>query len=244
MPTALQNLVIFGDSLSDIGNKREAPTGWLARAAKLMRTNEIGRYSDGKNWTDFLIEWAGAQSLVLFDRKETEVSSAEHRSLSEKSFILGTNVGKSLPVRYVNYAEGGAIAASDWRPMAGSLGYLKDQVAAYIKQRRGMGSAFTGNTLHIIWIGLNDIITAERWGVSTRALSRRSTWSSRVGRPRRGRRSIRGFSNGYGGQPCRPCVGRPVGLWLSPGYCLCSSTAFRFRRTALVNEWSSPSTRT
>ncbi|GAB2507570.1 hypothetical protein [Nocardia heshunensis] len=61
MPIPIQNLVVLGDSLSDIGIKRESPAGMFARALGKMRTNEVGRYSDGKNWTDFVVEWIGGQ---------------------------------------------------------------------------------------------------------------------------------------------------------------------------------------
>ena len=171
MPIAIQNLVVLGDSLSDIGIKREAPTGMIARATGKMRTNEVGRYSDGKNWTDFLVEWIGGQPLIRRSKKETEDATAPHRQLTTNSLVLGTNIGDMYPVRYANYAEGGAIATSDWRPKAGALGYLKDQVAAYIAARREMQAVvmpgadralYDGQTLHIIWIGLNDLITAER----------------------------------------------------------------------------------
>ncbi|MEV6554953.1 SGNH/GDSL hydrolase family protein [Nocardia sp. NPDC051756] len=153
---------MLGDSLSDVGNKREAPTGLFARAIKAMRTNEIGRYSDGKNWTDFLIEWAGADPLVQSTKELTEQATEYHRSLTKHSMLLKTDVDSNPPVRYANYAEGGAIAGSDWSPKAGALGYLKTQVAQYIKARKALGDQFTGDTMHIIWIGLNDIVTAER----------------------------------------------------------------------------------
>ena len=162
MPIALQNLIVLGDSLSDIGIKRDAPTGMFARAAGAMRTNEVGRYSDGKNWTDYLIEWTGADPLVKGDAKKTEDATKLHRSLTNYSLLLGTRAGENPPLHYANYAEGGAIAASDWKPKAGALGYLKTEVATYIKARKALGAGFGGNTMHIVWIGLNDIVTAER----------------------------------------------------------------------------------
>ncbi len=162
MPIALQNLIVLGDSLSDIGIKRKAPTGMFARAAGAMRTNEIGRYSDGKNWTDYLIEWTGADPLVQGDAKTTEDATKHHRSLTTNSLLLGTQAGENPPLHYANYAEGGAIAASDWKPKAGALGYLKTEVANYIDARRALGDGFGGHTMHIVWIGLNDIVTAER----------------------------------------------------------------------------------
>lgn len=173
-PTPVQNLIVLGDSLSDIGIKRTAPAGMFARAAGLMRTNEVGRYSDGKNWTDFVVEWMGGGSLIGADKDETESLTKVHRSLTEvQSNVVGSNAGNLLPVRYANYAEGGAIASCDWSPTG--LGYLKTQVEAYIKARQALlhkdtqavldGTAhdqYSGQTLHIIWIGLNDLITAKR----------------------------------------------------------------------------------
>ncbi|MFI2473354.1 SGNH/GDSL hydrolase family protein [Nocardia xishanensis] len=173
-PTPIQNLIVLGDSLSDIGIKRTAPAGRFARAAGLMRTNEVGRYSDGKNWTDFLVEWMGGTSLIGANKDETESLTKVHRTLTGvQSNIIGSNAGSLPPVRYANYAEGGAVAASDWSPAG--LGYLKTQVDAYIKARRALlagdtqavldGTAqdqYTGHTLHVIWIGLNDLVTAER----------------------------------------------------------------------------------
>ncbi|MRH87821.1 hypothetical protein GFY24_10225 [Nocardia sp. SYP-A9097] len=164
MPTSIQNLIVLGDSLSDIGIKREAPTGMFARALGKMRTNEVGRYSDGKNWADFLVEWMGGEPLIRGDKKQTEYATEPHRTLTTNSLVLRTNFGDLAPVKYANYAEGGAIAASDWKPKAGALGYLKEQVSAYINARRKLidQNQFTGHTMHIIWIGLNDIITAKR----------------------------------------------------------------------------------
>jgi hypothetical protein len=76
--------------------------------------------------------------------------------------MLRTDRGGNRPVLYANYAEGGAIAASDWKPIYGALSYLKDEAAKYIKARKALGSNYYGATLHIIWIGLNDLITAQR----------------------------------------------------------------------------------
>lgn len=164
MPTQIRNLIVLGDSLSDIGIKREAPTGIFARATGRMRTNEVGRFSDGANWTDFLVEWAGSDSLIRDNQRNTESATAPHRSLNRDSLLIGTDTATLGPLRYANYAEGGAIAASDWKPMAGALGYIKDQVTEYIAARKALQHAgqYDGPTLHIIWIGLNDIVTAGR----------------------------------------------------------------------------------
>ncbi|WP_182434978.1 SGNH/GDSL hydrolase family protein [Nocardia seriolae] len=175
MPTAIQNLIVLGDSLSDIGIKRESPAGMFARAAGMMRTNEVGRYSDGKNWTDYLVEWIGGQPLIRANKKETEEATAPHRKLTTDSMVLGATANAlQFPVFYANYAEGGAVAADDTEDKGGALGHLRAQVEKYIAARRelqknpppaarGMTQEqFPGPTLHIIWIGLNDLITVAR----------------------------------------------------------------------------------
>ncbi|WP_280394474.1 SGNH/GDSL hydrolase family protein, partial [Nocardia brasiliensis] len=96
------------------------------------------------------------------DKDATESATLPHRSLTTRSMLLKTDTNANPPLFYANYAEGGAIAASDWKPKAGALGYLKDEIEAYLAARRAMGANYRGHTLHIIWIGLNDIVTAER----------------------------------------------------------------------------------
>lgn len=155
MPTKLDNLIIFGDSMSDIGSKREQPLGMVARAMGWMRTNEVGRYSDGRIWTDFLWQWAGGRDLVHKDASTSRSDSAIHRQLSQDS-LKNPSLGR--PITYCNYAEGGAMGASD-RPSTG-LGIFKDQVARYIEERQK--TSLSGNTLHIIWFGLNDLVTNPR----------------------------------------------------------------------------------
>ena len=154
--TTIRNLIIFGDSMSDIGNKRVQAMGGIARLLSLMRVNEVGRYSDGRNWTDYIWEWATGNRLIAVDKETSLAATACHRSLSKDS-ANGSEV-LSSPVHYANYAEGGAMGASD-RAGAG-LGYYKDQVLRYIEERKKY--PIPGNTLHIIWFGLNDLITNGR----------------------------------------------------------------------------------
>lgn len=152
---AISNLIIFGDSMSDIGNKRETKMGMIARGLGLMRTNEVGRFSDGRNWTDFLWQWAGGRRLVTENQATSLAMTEVHRSLGPDS---NQDSGFGRPFHYVNYAEGGAMGASD-RPATG-LGTFKDQVLRYVKEREAF--ALRGNTLHIIWFGLNDLVTNNR----------------------------------------------------------------------------------
>jgi hypothetical protein len=77
----IYNFIVFGDSMSDIGIKRET---YLIRAvrfgqavlpiASLIRINEIGRFSDRKNWTDFLWEWSGGE------RSASSICCLQYRS--------------------------------------------------------------------------------------------------------------------------------------------------------------------
>jgi hypothetical protein len=57
---------------------------------------------------------------------------------------------------------GGAIVTTDWAPKFGALTYLRGQVEDYIAQRTHLSKPFEGATMHVIWIGLNDFVTAKR----------------------------------------------------------------------------------
>jgi hypothetical protein len=186
----IRNVVVLGDSLSDIGNKWTWPSGQLGRLFGRMRVNETGRFSDGKNWTDFLVDWCSGESLMWGNRDLTIRRSADFRSLSRNS-VLGVNTWDApapvkwktveeylarsrerdeLPtttgqeIRYVNYSQGGCIATRDYdlAPMLGMLTNLREQVTEYVKQRSSRADAYDGATLHVIWIGLNDFVTVER----------------------------------------------------------------------------------
>ncbi|WP_216901614.1 SGNH/GDSL hydrolase family protein [Nocardia alni] len=159
----LSNLVVFGDSLSDIGIMNKTFLGGFAKAIGEMTTNETGRYSDGRNWTDYIYEWVGSDSLVGLDAGATKKKSTVFQSLTENSKIPNSNsVEKGPLVYYANFAKGGAVAANDKLAKGGTLSYLTAQCDQYIEQRKKLGAKFTGATLHVIWIGLNDIVTAER----------------------------------------------------------------------------------
>lgn len=159
----LQNLIVFGDSLSDIGIMSDTYLGMVASITGAMTTNETGRYSDGRNWTDFIYEWAGSDKLVALDASATIKNSKKFQALTEQSLIpLSNSVQNGPLVRYANLAKGGAVAASDKLAKGGALSYLSAQCDQYLEQRKQLGTKFTGDTLHIIWIGLNDIVTCNR----------------------------------------------------------------------------------
>ncbi|TSC33126.1 SGNH/GDSL hydrolase family protein [Corallococcus sp. Z5C101001] len=160
----IDNLIIFGDSMSDIGNKAATGLGGFANTVGLMQVNELGRFSDGKNWTDFVWEWAGGLSMFRgadpFDeestaKKESVAATVVHRSLTVDS---NEDSGFGRPITYVNYAEGGAMGASD-RPSTG-LGTFRQQVLRFRAELTRC--PLSGTTLFIIWFGLNDLVTNKR----------------------------------------------------------------------------------
>ncbi|MEV7808391.1 hypothetical protein AB0O28_36125 [Microbispora sp. NPDC088329] len=198
----IKNLVILGDSMSDIGNKWLWPTGELGRLSRAMRVNETGRFSDGKNWTDFVVEWSTGETLMWGNRDLAISKSTNYRTLSGYS-VLGVESWdrpvqpkppldldeylqmlenerkakgkgkekedeeeekkeKPPEIKYVNYAMGGSIVTTDWAPKFGALTYLRGQVEDHITQREMLGKSFGGPTMHVIWIGLNDFVTALR----------------------------------------------------------------------------------
>ncbi|MEU9187349.1 hypothetical protein AB0D14_22970 [Streptomyces sp. NPDC048484] len=190
----IKNVVILGDSMSDIGNKWIWPSGQVGRLFGRMRVNETGRFSDGKNWTDFLVEWSTGEALMWGNSDLTIRKSTDYRTLSNYS-VLDVDPGDKPPqmkswrslddclkqlnqektqstkpvnlperIKYVNYAMGGCIATRDWTiaPKFGALSYLRGQVEDYIGQRKALDTQFAGPTLHVVWIGLNDFVTAER----------------------------------------------------------------------------------
>ncbi|MBJ6765957.1 hypothetical protein JGU66_34825 [Myxococcaceae bacterium JPH2] len=186
--THIKNLIIFGDSMSDIGTKAQSGMGGFAEFFGLMQVNELGRFSDGRNWTDFLWEWAGGVSMfrpaqvrfVIPDEPppkpappptspliESQAATVVHRSLtvdSDQDSGRGlTNPsdpfsGSGRAFTYVNYAEGGAMGASD-RSKIG-CGTFRDQINRFTTQVRA--HPLHGETLFIIWFGLNDLVTNNR----------------------------------------------------------------------------------
>ncbi|EFR6822109.1 hypothetical protein HYF16_003868 [Salmonella enterica] len=150
----IKRLVIFGDSLSDIGNKRELPEGILARVLGLMRVNEAGRFSDGKNWTDFIWEWSGGRSMFQ-NNAETTRSMTKLLHLTFNGYKFNTT-----PFSYTNYSEGGAMGSSD-NPKLG-LGYFKEQKERFLKNVKEYNIDTAEPTLILVWFGLNDLVTNKR----------------------------------------------------------------------------------
>ncbi|RKH03749.1 hypothetical protein D7X74_35960, partial [Corallococcus sp. CA047B] len=186
--TTIKNLIIFGDSMSDIGTKADSGMGAFANFFGLMQVNEQGRFSDRKNWTDFFWEWAGGTSLfrpgvVRFNDPdapprrsplpptspliETRAATLVHRTLtvdssqdsgSGRTHPGDSSSGHGRAFTYVNYAEGGAMGASDHSKIG--LGTFQQQYERFRTQAHAL--PLEGDTMFIIWFGLNDLVTNNR----------------------------------------------------------------------------------
>lgn len=158
MTTIIKNLVVFGDSLSDIGIKWQTKSGRMARALNQMYVTPTGRFSDCRNWTDFMFEESTGLSMVVTSTATTIALSKRHTSLTARSVVTVPSDNSDL--LYVNYAEGGA--CGDTPAAKGPfLGTFKNQVDAFEAAYRANG-LLPGDTLFIIWFGANDLYTANR----------------------------------------------------------------------------------
>ncbi|WP_150492860.1 hypothetical protein [Streptomyces kanamyceticus] len=92
----MKNVVVFGDNLSDIGNRWIWPTERSGRSPGTLCVNESGRFSDGKNWTDFLVEWSTGDALMWGNSDLTIRKSADYRTLSRHS-VLDVDPGDEPP---------------------------------------------------------------------------------------------------------------------------------------------------
>ena len=156
MTTTIKRLIIFGDSLSDIGVKRNTLLGAFAALLGKMRTNQVNRFSDNRNWTDFIWEWAGGQPLIITNKATSDAAALPHLTWSQNS-SAGSAQGN--PVYYANYAEGGAMGGSDRYGVG--LGTFREQFERYKKDLKKYGPA-PGAGLYLIWFGLNDLVTNNR----------------------------------------------------------------------------------
>jgi phospholipase/lecithinase/hemolysin len=166
MTTQVKRLIVFGDSLSDIGVKRQTITGTVASLLGLMRTNQVLRYSDNRNWTDFIWEWAGGRPLIRVDRDTSLAAAVPHLTWAANS---NDGSAQGAPLYYANYAEGGAMGGADrW---GAGLGTFREQANRYLKDLQNYGPS-PGVGLYLIWFGLNDLVTNGRDPTDMRAVAR------------------------------------------------------------------------
>ncbi|MDH4564618.1 SGNH/GDSL hydrolase family protein [Pseudomonas sp. BN411] len=161
----IDTVVVFGDSLSDIGKKWVTKSGRMARATGQMSVSPSGRFSDCRNWTDFMFEEATQRTMIANTAQTTIELSNRHTTLSNKSMLnaqsLGLNNGQGFNnFQYANYAEGGACGDTPVR-LGNFLGTFDDQIKAF-KTDCNSNNITLGNTLFIVWFGANDLYTADR----------------------------------------------------------------------------------
>lgn len=155
----IERIIIFGDSLSDIGVKANTATGILGRLFGAVRVNKIKRFSDNKNWTDFIWEWSGGSSLVdgLSPEEANELTS---HHLSLKKSRTGS---KNNSLSYCNYATGGAVADTPKGLIHKfALTTFEEQISDYKKDLEETENDKPNNNLFIVWFGLNDIVTNNK----------------------------------------------------------------------------------
>jgi phospholipase/lecithinase/hemolysin len=151
------NLVVMGDSLSDIGIKARTALGRMVKALGAMTTNPAGRFSDCRNWCDHMFEAATGSTLLAGDVATALAASRRHQGFGPASATPGAQ-----SFRYANYAEGGACGATPHRALLRiALGTMGSQVKSF---RRDWASHKAGpgeRTLFVVWFGANDLYTAS-----------------------------------------------------------------------------------
>jgi len=173
----IRNVIVFGDSLSDIGVKWMTGMGKFAKKIGAMTVNPSGRFSDCRNWTDFMYEEAAGRTLVTGTPAATITASRPHLRLTQQSGWLNPSLPAHKRFFYANYAEGGACGGipTGVKGKIG-LGQFKDQVkkfetdfkTLYTPPPRGGGAQMidwtAGEnaklTLFLVWFGANDLYTA------------------------------------------------------------------------------------
>jgi phospholipase/lecithinase/hemolysin len=143
-----ERLVIFGDSLSDIGNSfvatgGAAPPGPRAPVGSPLRGDYgqtfdgtgaifLGRFTDGQNWVDY---FSGLAEQFHVDISPITAWLRDPNNDSATDFAVGGSTSGVLNV--INRA----------------LPSFPDQITAYLN---GTGLKNAANDLCVIWIGAND----------------------------------------------------------------------------------------
>ena len=163
----MNHVIVFGDSLSDIGRKWKSALGGYAAWAsdgelRLLNTSATGRFSDSKNWTDYMFEAASGRSLVSPSMEGTILASGEYHRLSSRWI----HPPGAPSFRYANYAVGGAVGwkAAKIKNKIG-LTTFSDQVDEFEADFAAVSRMDSGTPrefLFIVMFGANDIYTDEK----------------------------------------------------------------------------------
>jgi phospholipase/lecithinase/hemolysin len=164
---SVDHVVVFGDSLSDIGRKWSQPMGMVASCIpedglRMLAVSATGRFSDSKNWTDYMFEATAGRDLISTSREATILASGEYHRLSSRWI----NPPGGSRFRYANYAVGGAVG---WKASAITkkigLTTFSDQVDEFEEDFAAVSRAGTQKHHHFLFIvmfGANDIYTDEK----------------------------------------------------------------------------------
>ena len=79
----MDTVLVFGDSLSDIGRKWKTKAGRMATSTNQMYVSSSGRFSDCRNWTDYMIEAATGKSLVVDSAAAILSNQVQQANLNE-----------------------------------------------------------------------------------------------------------------------------------------------------------------
>ena len=132
-------MYVFGDSLSDTGNiYNSSPQNFPGYYVN-------GRFSNGKNWIDYLSEDLG---------------------LAPNTFVTQPNTYLPVPqilTESVNFAFGGATTGLDNTVSQLAPG-LQQQVGTYLTILQATNQTADPNALYILWAGANDYLpTQSTW---------------------------------------------------------------------------------
>lgn len=157
----INHVIIFGDSLSDIGRKAKTIMGKAALAMGEMTINMTNRFSDCRNWTDFMFEDASGSSLITENHSDTIKASAAYHRL-KRNWVTPPGAPR---FRYANYAMGGAVGGSikTWLAPGVGLTSFEDQVEEFKEDyaKLTLSEKQGANFLFIVMFGANDIYTDQ-----------------------------------------------------------------------------------
>ncbi len=168
-------VLIFGDSLSDIGRMDRSALGRFLNTTGLAGelTGTGGRFSSGPNWTDYMIEETSGFSVLGDSRTTTNTTSDPHRSLSTNSYINVPPQG-AQSYYYANYAKGGACVSGYGGGFTGRM--ILDDFAAQVKMFKKDLAKFRTSLpprddfdpmkdldfVIFVWFGANDVYTCNK----------------------------------------------------------------------------------
>jgi hypothetical protein len=131
---------------------------------RMLAVSATGRFSDSKNWTDYMFEAAAGQSLIASTREQTILNSGEYHRLSSR-WIEPRGCSR---FRYANYAVGGAVGWEE-KSIAKWLGLTRfsDQVKEFKQDFAAVSAANARDGgqmkfLFVVMFGANDIYTDEK----------------------------------------------------------------------------------